>query len=171
MKRRRFLQLGLGGTALLAVGAIGLGLQPTRLHADTPTLKVFSPKEYAILHAMAQRICPGGDGLPSIDDLQVCEKLDTLFSRMSPRDQKDIKLALNVFENAVAGLVLEGRVTPFTQLDPKAQDDVLERWRDSSLSTARVIFRSVRDLVAGTYWGDPRCFAAVGYPGPPALGG
>ena len=37
----------------------------------------------------------------------------------------------------MAGLVLEGRVTPFTQLDPKAQDDVLERWRDSSLSTAR----------------------------------
>ncbi len=90
---------------------------------------------------------------------------------MAARDQKDMKLALNVFENAVAGLVLEGRITPFTQLDPEAQDQALARWRGSRLETARVIYRSVRDLVAGTYWGDPKCFAAVGYPGPPALGG
>lgn len=171
MKRRRFLQLGLGGTVVLAVGGIGLGLRPTRLRPQTPELKVFNDKEFAILWAIAQRICPGGDGLPTIDDLQVCQKLDTLFSRMAPRDQKDIKLALNVFENAVAGLVLEGRITPFTQLEPEAQDQVLARWRGSRLETARVIYRSVRDLVAGTYWGDPKCFAAVGYPGPPALGG
>ena len=171
MKRRRFLQLGLGGMALLTVGGIGLGLRPTRLRSEVPDLKVFSAKEYAILYAMAQRICPGGGGLPTIDDLEVCQKLDSLFSRMAPRDQKDMKLALNVFENAVAGLVLEGRITPFTQLDPEAQDQVLARWRGSRLGTARVIYRSVRDLVAGTYWGDPKCFAAVGYPGPPALGG
>lgn len=171
MRRRRFLQLGLGGTALLAVGGVGLSLRSTRLLPETPELKVFSDKEYAILHAMAARICPGGDGLPSIDELEVCQQMDSLFSRMSARDQKDMKLALKVFENALAGLVLEGRVTPFTQLEPAQQDKVLEHWRDSRLTTARVIYRSVRDLVAATYWGNPKCFAAVGYPGPPALGG
>lgn len=170
MERRRFLQLGFGGSAVLALGGFSLFMRSSRLR-ETPTLQVFSAAEYAVLAAIANRVCPGSGNLPSAEEIGVAEKVDGLFARMHPRDAQDFKLALGLFENALAGLLHDQRVTPFTRLDGPDQDAVLRNWKESRVGTARMIYRSIRDLVASTYWGDPRTFAAANYPGPPALGG
>ena len=59
-----------------------------------------------------------------------------------------------------------GRTTPFTQLDPNEQDEVLAEWRDSRLTLRRTGYRALRGLAMAAYYGNKATWPAVHYPGP-----
>lgn len=169
--RRRFLQVGLLGGALLAVA--GLAGQSTRGRGPAGPLQVFSDEEYRIVAAIAERLCPGGKGpggeaLPSASQIGLTEKLDAFMARSDPWSQTDLKRLLVLFESAWGGLLLEGRVTPFTALSPEEQDETLESWRTSGLDIKRTGYSVIRALLVTRYWADPRVYPATGYRGAPA---
>ena len=64
-------------------------------------------------------------------------------------------------------MLLDGRATPFTLLGPAEQDAVLDDFRTSRIPIRRSVYKALRGLIAASYWGDPRLYAAAGYPGPP----
>lgn len=166
--RRRFLQTGAVGAAVLAVGGLGLALQPTRTRAPGGPLEVLTEQEHGILAAVAEALIPPRDGLPSPDEIGVARKIDALLARLHPGTAAEVKQALGLLENALPGLFLDGRIRPLSRLDREARAQVLEGWRTSRLPLKRTVFRAVAGLVGATYWGDPRTHAFVGYPGPPA---
>ena len=74
-----------------------------------------------------------------------------------------------LFENAAAGLLLDGRTAPFPALDPADQDQVLYRWRDSRLVLRRTAYVALRKLTQAAHYAQPSCWESVGYSGPPEI--
>jgi hypothetical protein len=168
MQRRTFLKRGLLGGAVLVLGGAGVALQPTRRTA-TPRapLQVLDERGFQIMAAIAARVVP----VEGADPAAIAQGVDEALAHAVPEARADLAKVLGLFENALPGLLLDGRARPFTQLDPAAQDRVLEHWRDSRLVLRRGAYQALRKLCLGAYYATPEAWRAVHYPGPPVLGG
>lgn len=171
VSRRTLLKYGLAGTALLAAGGVGLALRGTHLRAPSRELAVLSPQEYSILAAVADRICPENGNFPAASTIGVAEDLDELLRISDPAVGEELGLVLRLVENALPGLLLDGRFTTFTGSDPALQDRILEGMRTSRILARRTMFKALNGLVGATYYGNPAVWPAVGYGGPPRFGG
>lgn len=169
--RRTALRLALAGGGLAVVGAGGLALQPGRRREPREPLRALGPRAFATLAAAADRLCPGAPPeLLSAWELRVPEKIDATLDRLDPATAAELRQALLLLENGLAGLLLHGRPRAFTALAPAAQDAVLETWRTSRFATLRKAHKALLGLVSAACWSDPATFAFVGYPGPPRFG-
>jgi hypothetical protein len=172
LSRRNLLKTGLVGTVLVGLGSVGLAFRETTTRTDTPSLSVFDAREYAVLCAIADRIAPAlGPGAPGALAVGTVQKLDALLRQADVENQKGIKLALRVFENALTGAVVGERIAPFSALSPEARDRVLAGWRDSRIGFRRTVFRALGGLILSVYWGDERVWQRIGYGGPPDRAG
>jgi hypothetical protein len=167
--RRSFIKRGLVGSALLALGGgSGLLLRSSKL-VDPPAegLKVLGKKEYAVLDAVSRRILPARPGFPTVDETRIAFTCDRVLAMTDETSQVEMRQLLELFENALAGFIFGGRITPFTKLDGEAQDKVLHEWATSSIAIRRTGFLAIRALVTSAYYGNPLTWSAVGYGGPP----
>src|SRR5215470_5008276 len=106
--RRRFLQVGFFGGVLLA-GA-GLGVWPSRVRfRPRSRLHVLDEREFAVLAAIAARTVVA----PGADPVAIAHRLDASLVLQVPEAQQDYKQLLMLFENALAGALLDGRLRPF----------------------------------------------------------
>ncbi len=165
--RRRLLQVGAGGALVLALGGVGLALQPTVMRAPQGPLQVLTERDYSILAAIAEGILPPHDGLPSTDEVDVAGKIDALLATKHPGDAAEFKQGLMLLENGLPGLFLDGRPRPLSTYSIAQRTRILDRWRTSRIPLRRKVFRAVYGLVGASYWGDARTHAFIGYPGPP----
>lgn len=171
ISRRTLLRYGLGGSLLLLAGGTGLALQPSRLRPPRGPLRALDEKSFSVLSAVVERLIPARPGFPDPVELRIAERVDEFLAAGDPVVAKEFRQALLVVENGLAGLVLDGRPRPFTRLSPAAQDRVLDDWRTSAWSFRRMVYRALHGLCMAVYFTCPEVFPAVGYPGPPALGG
>lgn len=167
--RRSLLKGGLAGIALVTLGGIGVAVQSSKLRPlPRGGLQMLSPEEYATLAAMADRLCPPrGPNLPSASDIDVAAMTDALFANAEDDVKKGVKLGLQIVESGLVGALFLERAKPFTQLSPEQQDRVLLLMRDSKVGVRRTLFRVFSSLTGSIYYGDPRTWASIGYPGPP----
>jgi hypothetical protein len=166
MNRRAFLRRGLLGGALLAAGGVGLGLWPTLVERKPrQPLKTLDERQFAILAAVAARTVRA----PGADPTGIAHAIDDLMSRNAPEVQDEFKKLLVLFDNALAGLLFDGRAKPFTRLSPEAQDAVLANWRGSRIVVRRAGYQALRKLTCAAHYAQPGSWASVGYPGPPQL--
>ncbi|MCP3138078.1 hypothetical protein [Pyxidicoccus xibeiensis] len=165
LTRRRLLKRGLFGGALLALG--GSAALATRGGLSLPLppegLQVLGPREYATLQALARRAFPPRPGWPDADTARVALTADGLLARGDPAVAKEVKDLLGLFDNALAGFLFAGRVTPFSRLAPEAQDAAFEAWRTSRLVLLRTGHQALRTLVYSAYYVHPAAAAATGY--------
>lgn len=170
LSRRRLLQ-GSGAAVAAAVGLggglVAVSLLPPNHRDPRAPLRVLTPRAFSILAAVADRICPGADGLPTAWDLEVPEGLDLLLDRLHPGVGAELVQALLFLENPVAGTVLDGRMARFTQSPPDVQDEALRAFGGSKLGVRRQAYQALSGLISATYWSHPATWAHVGYPGPP----
>jgi Gluconate 2-dehydrogenase subunit 3 len=172
LSRRSLLKRGLLGGSLLAVGGLGfLALRGGRAVALPPEgLRVFSPREYAVLDAVAHRLVRPRAGWPTVEEVGVALAADRIAERTEPSARKELKQLLGLFENGLAGFLFGARTRPFTALDGEEQDRVLGEWRDSALAIRRTGFTALRTLVLAGYYRSPRVWPPMGYPGlPPGI--
>lgn len=172
--RRHFIQLGLAGTAIFALGSVGalvgVGLQSTRLATPKRPLQALSSQGYSVIVAAAEALLDLGDpGVPSVDEIDVGGQIDTYLASVHPAVVAELETALFLLENAGIAALLEGRTQPFTALSVEERATVLASWAVARMGLYRKIFRGLQLLVCGVYWADPRTHLAVGYPGPPAI--
>lgn len=165
--RRTLLAVGAAGAAVLVLGGLGLALQGTVLRAPARPLRALHPREFSILAAIADRICPGGDTLPTAVEAEVAEKVDDLLARLDPAVTVELSQLLRLIENALVGLAFDGRVRTFTALPPDGQDRVLAAWRTSRFPLRRQGFKALAGLCNASYWATPATWPHTGYPGPP----
>lgn len=160
-----------GGTGIaLLAGAGGLFLRRTKMIAlPTEPLLYFTPREYSIFHAVAEAVLDVRPGDPGIDEVGVAARADKLMASEPIDNRRDLKKLLGLFDNALAGFLLDGELAPFTQLDVPARRTVLARWQDSSLPVLRSGFIALKRLTMSTYWSAPATYPICHYPGPPEV--
>jgi hypothetical protein len=167
MNRRTFIRRGLWGGLLLAVGgSISLGMWPTdKRWKPRKPLRALDERQFAVLAAVAARTVQA----PNADPLTIAERIDAQMAVSPVEVQKDFGKLLLLFDNALAGLVFDGRPKPFTHLSPAAQDDVLVSWRESRLLVRRSGYGVLRKLTQAAHYAAPEAWPDTGYPGPPTL--
>lgn len=167
MNRRGFLKRGLlGGFLLATASSTGLALFPSRKDAiPRGPLKILDPRGFAVLAAVAARAVQA----PGVDPVAIAHAVDDVMARQVPEVQHDFRQLLLLFENALSGLLFDGRLRPFTRLSPEGQDAVLAAWRDSRITIRRAGYKTLVKLTQAAHYGQPACWASVGYPGPPQL--
>jgi hypothetical protein len=165
MTRRGLLKRGLFGGALLALGGSALLASREGLTLSPPPegLQVLGPREYATLQALARRAFPGRPGWPDADTARVAFTADRLLARGDASVAKEVRELLGLFDNALAGFLFNGRVTPFSRLSPEAQDAAFEDWRTSRLLLRRTGHHALRTLVYSAYYLHQAAVAASGY--------
>jgi hypothetical protein len=165
--RRRLLLSGAATVGLMGTLGAAVALQLTLYREPRSPLRALDARQFSVLAALADRICPGGQGLPSAWDLQVPEKVDLLLDSLHPATIAELGFALGLVENGLVGLMLDGRFRAFTRCPPEVQDAALAAWRDSRLPDRRIAYRALVSLISAAYWGDPATFVHLGYAGPP----
>ncbi len=181
--RRGFLRKTLGGAALLAAaGAVPLALRKTQLRSPRQPLRFFTPAEYSVFAAVAERVLARGAAdvpqelagvlrarprAPAPAALDVAGKADAFLAPLDAASAKDLKQLLALFDNALFSVLTGGPPRPFTRMDPAEQDAHLERWATSRMAVRRTGFQALKRLSAAVYYGSPETYASVGYPGPP----
>jgi len=164
--RRSLLRKGLlGGLLLLLGGGTGLAYFPSRDGFAVPQqLLSVTPAGFQVLAAIAARVAP-----PGADGAAVALEVDRILSYAVAETRQDFDKLLGLFENALPGLLLDGRALPFTRLSEAGQDEVLESWRTSRLALRRSGYQALRKLCMVAYWTQPSAWVAVGYDPPSGL--
>ena len=181
--RRRLLKKTLAGAALLAAaGAVPLALRKTRLRTPRGPLRFFTPAEYSVFAAVAERVLARGaadvppqlagvlrtrPAAPAPIDVDVAGKADAFLAPLDAASAKDLKQLLALFDNALFSFATGGPPRPFTRMSPVEQDAHLTAWATSRMAVRRTGFQALKRLSAAVYYGSPETYASVGYPGPP----
>ncbi|MEY2667699.1 MAG: hypothetical protein RJA59_337 [Pseudomonadota bacterium] len=171
--RRSFLKYGLAGAALLAVGGgTWLATRRTRPAPDVGgPFTVLTPAEATVFLELSERLLPPRPGFPAPLDVELPRRIDGLLALMPVEGQKEVRQLVGLFENALAGLVLDAQWKPFTASTHEEQDARIRSWQMSRLEVRRTGFRALKKIVYSSYYGARETWAAIGYPGPPPTGG
>ncbi len=162
MNRRQFIQRGLLGGLLLGLAGAGLALWPSeRRFKPVDRLLHLSDRAFQVLVAIAARVVPEAK-----DPRFIVHRIDRSLGDLPPEARSELEQLLTLFDNALAGLVLDGHPRQFSGLDEAAQDAVLERWRTSRLTLRRSGFQAVRRLCLSVHYTEDDTHAGIGYRGP-----
>lgn len=166
MQRRRFLKLGLGATALLAVAGAGTallskpGLVEGRLSAPSRQL----------MRAITVAVC--GDLLPPEGPAREArlarhmDQLDRQIAGFPPALRGDLGQLLTLLGTAPGRLGLMGLRSPWAEASAAEVQARLQVMGHSSLALRQQVFHALRDLNCLVFFNDPASWALVGYPGP-----
>ncbi len=158
--------MGLLGGALLAFGGTELSLCATKqVGVATEPLAALDARAFQVLVAFASRVVTVTGSSP----VAIAHGVDRSLSYALPETQEGINKLLGLFENALPGLLLDGRLKPFTCLSPEAQDAVLESWRRSRIELRRNGYQALRKLVLAAYYMEESSWGPLAYTPPPSL--
>ena len=120
--------------------------------ADPPGLteeSAWSPAELETLAALAETFVRGGATRRA---RLAAEALDLA---VDPTQVRQLRLALRLTGSRVANLVLTGRPSRFSDLDPAARERYLLAWGGSRLALRRSAFQAYRRLLSFLAYADP----------------
>ena len=140
--RRRLIQVGIAGAALLTVGGGALSwiTRGYALRAGEVAIGL-SVKQMCVARAVVEALTPGGDGLPSGLELEVHQRVDEQVWAADPGMADDLRAALELIEHVPP--LLRSRRDLFVQ-----------------------IAMAFKQLVQLCYYADERVWPAIGYDGP-----
>lgn len=164
MQRRRLLQLGVVGAAVLALGG-GLaalwqpGLEGSRLSAAGRR------QLGALAQALLDGLLPAGDAA-----LQAhLTHFEDTVAAFPPAVRAELQQLLSIACNAAGRLGLFGRGTDLAELPLTERQALLEQLRFSRLAPRQQAYFALRDLNMAAFFAQPASWAAAGYPGPRAI--
>jgi len=167
MNRRTVLKRGLLGAGVLVLGGTGLAMYPT-LDTGAPTrpLRVLTRRSFHVVVAIARRVVQAPDAAP----VAIAHGADDSLTHLPDEAQHELNQLVGLFETALGGLVLDGRLRPFTRLSPEDQDHVLERWRDSRLALRRTGYQALRKLCLASHYALASSWPSAHFPAPTPVG-
>lgn len=104
---------------------------------------------------------------PAIDETVVV--VEAAVRGLPPATQRDLDRLFALLAFAPARVVIAGVTRPWAEASPASVDGFLVRWRGSRLQSLRSAYDALHQLVLAAWYGQPRSWAAIGYPGPPSL--
>ena len=146
---------------LLLGAAVGYGL--VRVCAGYPgperTYAVLAPREVAFLRAAGSATFPAGGAVsPSADEVDLIGYTDHWLTLVPPRMRLLMRLLLFLVEHGTLFFPAPGPRgwRRFSSLSTEQQTAVLESWRTSRLYPRRLVFMSLRAILAMGYLARPR---------------
>jgi hypothetical protein len=175
--RRRFLAVSGFSALLLAAGGAfawrrdGMAIAPLSADADAR----------GIVHAIAPSMLgnlladPGsGPAAGASRDGNALDEVvrDALagMDGLPPHARIELGRLFALLAFAPARLFAAGLASSWDTASRADIDAVLDTWRDSRLELRRAAYDALHSLILGAWYGNPRAWARIGYPGPPALG-
>ncbi len=169
--RRRFLQVGLAGATVLAAAAL---LERRKPVSGAP-YRVLDPESASLVGALVPVVLAGAlpDAAPQRQAAirEVVEGFDRAVSGLEPSVRDEIDQLLGVLRFAPTRLALAGMAAPLDQASPQQIARFLTRWRNSRFDLLRAGYQALTQLIQAAWYDNPSAWAAIGYPGPPALEG
>lgn len=158
MKRREFFQLGLAGTAVLALGRVGLAAAPAG---------VVTAEDQRRLAAIARAML--GPMLPADGPARVAQAIDGIVRTLPPATQAEIRDLLDLLGLAPARLLLAGFWSDWPDVPSAEASQALDDWRTSRFALLRSAYGGLHELIMAAWYGDPAAWPRIGYPGPPEV--
>lgn len=120
------------------------------------------PMHRETLHALGDTLFPSlGEGDPAGGDV-VPRAFEALHAELPPATQRQLGVALTLFELGA----LPGHRRRFSALGPAAREAYLASWMRSRVTFQRIVYRSLRELLAMLYYQDPATWPLIAYRGP-----
>lgn len=167
--RRRFLQVGLAGAAVLA----GVHLALRNGGPREPGPRTLDAGEAALVAALAPVVLAGA--LPAEPESgraavrEVVEAFDRALAGLEPAVREEVRDLLGLLAFAPTRFALAGLARPVAQSRPEDVAAFLQRWRTSRFDLLRAAYQALTQLLQAAWFGNARAWPAIGYPGPPRL--
>ena len=166
--RRKFLRETLFGAAVLsATKLIPFDIANADVAPDVqPVLKFFSPNEFLIMQAVAERIvgAPAGNG-PTAGEINVAFRADQFLFEAEPEAQEQFHQLLTVFNGALFTFLFEFRFSSFINMSVEDQDSYLQSWMTSSYEFRRTAFQALKRVSVSMFYTESRAWNEIGYDG------
>ena len=168
--RRQFLKAGLaGGLALAGLGA-WYGIHRGVQEADSAG---FTRNEAALMAAVAAAVLAGMLPAEPAARREALERTVTAMGRairgLGASAQREIAQLFGLLDFPLTRGVLAGIWGPWEEARPEEVQAFLQNWRSSRFALLRSAYGALHDLALGAWYGQSQAWAAIGYPGPPAV--
>ena len=173
--RRTFLVVGLAGGATLAAA---YWLHRTRERAPVTganaALAALDPAAPAIIAAIVPVVLDGALPVDPADRraavTETVANVARAVSGLAPAAQKELAELFSLLSLPPTRVALAGMKAPWAEASPEAVAAFLERWRTSGWMLLRSAYDALHQIVFAAWYGNPRAWPSIGYPGPPILG-
>jgi hypothetical protein len=169
--RRGFLQLGLMGTATLALGSTVATLtgcsSPLEKNSEYKFLQRTDREFFAaLIPVVLNKSFPGE---LKYDDAikRTLLALDDLIYTLQYHNRIQMRQLFDALAMAPIRVVAGAAWADWKDMRPKQVDDFLTSWRDSMIQPKRNGYVALSKLIGISWYSQPESFIATGYPGPP----
>jgi hypothetical protein len=169
--RRGFLQLGLMGTATLALGSTVATLtgcsSPREQHSEYKFLQRTDREFFAaLIPVVLNKSFPGE---LSHDDAmkRTLLALDDLIYTLQYHNRIQMRQLFDALAVAPIRVVAGAAWADWKEMRPKQVNDFLIGWRDSMIQPKRNGYVALSKLIGISWYSQPESFITTGYPGPP----
>lgn len=166
LSRRTFIFVGAAGAAALVAARL--------LPRSAPPQGALDANGTAVMAAITPVLLAGA--LPTDPQLrgdalrETLVAIDGAVAGLAPRAQGELNDLFGLLALAPARWSLARTTASWADA---SRDDVasfLDRLRDSRIALLRAAYDALHQLVMAAWYGSPRAWPAIGYPGPPDLG-
>jgi hypothetical protein len=167
--RRRFIQAGLAGTALL----VSVRWIDRAGHAWAAPASTLTPGATEVIRALVPVVLAGA--LPAEPPMRAKAIQETVeaFGRavggLAPAIQEEIAQMLSLLSFTPTRLAMTGITSSWPAAPAADIAAFLEDWRRSRFELKRAGYRALTQLIQGSWFDNPMAWPLVGYPGPPTL--
>lgn len=100
---------------------------------------------------------------------EIVASFDRAVAGLSPAVQREVEQLFSVLHFAPTRIALAGLWAPLDQCTPEEIAAFLTRWRFSRFELQRAGYQALSQLIQAAWFDNSGSWAAIGYPGPPAL--
>lgn len=166
LSRRIFIFVGVAGAAALVAARF--------LPRSTPATSALGTDGATVMTAVVPVML--GDALPPAGEArnaalrETLAALDGAIAGLAPRARKELADLFALLVLPPARWSLAHTTAPWSEATAEDVGAFLARLRDSRIGLLRAAYDALHQLVMAAWYGNPRAWQAIGYPGPPRLG-
>ncbi len=174
LTRRRLLLVGFGTIATLSATAVAARVAragPEQERGARPA--ALDPAARSIVAAIAPVMLAGA--LPPGDAFQtalreVVQGTDTAVAGLTPSAQREVGQLFGLLGFPPARIVVAGVLPSWDRASSTEIERFLQAWRSSPIERLRSAYDALHQLIDAAWYGNPRSWSRIAYPGPPVLG-
>lgn len=170
LNRRTFLAVGAAGIGALAVAgwlrrspAPAAGSAATNISIDGQHIL------RAIVPVMLAGALPRDPAAHAAAVERTLAALDTAVGGLPAAAQAELAQLFDLLSLPPVRVAVARIDAPWAEAAPDQVRACLDRFRGSSLQLLRAAYDALHQLTFAAWYGNPQAWAAIGYPGPPAL--
>jgi len=171
VSRRTLLKVGVaGGAALLLARWL---YTTTSMAGETPAARRLDEDARAVLAAVTPAMLAGA--LPAGRDRETALRealagVEQAIDGLPPASRKELDQLFSLLAFAPTRCLVAGVWKPWPEATRESITAFLASWRESRFSLLRSAYGALHQIIYGAWYGLPRAWGPIGYPGPPSLG-